>query len=70
MAKVEVRDNESLDSALRRFKKQLQRDGTLQEARRIAHSASAGAAHRARKLPTICGPATVSTDSGWNCTPQ
>lgn len=34
MAKVEVRDNESLDSALRRFKKQLQRDGTLQEARR------------------------------------
>ncbi|MBI2299852.1 MAG: 30S ribosomal protein S21 [Armatimonadetes bacterium] len=34
MAKVEVRDNESLDSALRRFKKQLQRDGILQEARR------------------------------------
>ena len=34
MAKVEVRDNESIDSALRRFKKQLQRDGTLQEARR------------------------------------
>lgn len=34
MAKVEVRDNESLESALRRFKKQLQRDGTLQEARR------------------------------------
>jgi small subunit ribosomal protein S21 len=34
MAKVEVKDNESIDSALRRFKKQLQRDGTLQEARR------------------------------------
>ena len=34
MAKVEVRDNESLDNALRRFKKQLQRDGILQEARR------------------------------------
>ena len=34
MAKVEVRDNESLDSALRRFKKQLQRDGILQDARR------------------------------------
>ena len=34
MARVEVRDNESLDSALRRFKKQLQRDGILQEARR------------------------------------
>ncbi len=34
MAKVDVRENESLDSALRRFKKQLQRDGTLQEARR------------------------------------
>ncbi len=34
MVKVEVRDNESLDAALRRFKKQLQRDGVLQEARR------------------------------------
>ncbi|HAZ63695.1 MAG TPA: 30S ribosomal protein S21 [Armatimonadetes bacterium] len=36
MAKVEVKDHESIDSALRRFKKQLQRDGTLQEARRKA----------------------------------
>jgi small subunit ribosomal protein S21 len=34
MAKVEVRENESIDSALRRFKKQIQRDGILQEARR------------------------------------
>lgn len=34
MAKVEVRDNESIDSALRRFKKQLQRSGVLQDARR------------------------------------
>ena len=31
---MEVKDSESIDSALRRFKKQLQRDGTLQESKR------------------------------------
>jgi small subunit ribosomal protein S21 len=34
MAKVEVRGNESLDDALRRFKRQVSRTGTLQEARK------------------------------------
>ena len=35
MAKTVVRDNESLDDALRRFKRQVSRTGTLQEARKI-----------------------------------
>jgi len=34
LAAIEVRDNESLDSALRRFKRQLQQTGVLEEARR------------------------------------
>ena len=34
MAQVTVKPNESLDSALRRFKKQIQEAGVLKEARR------------------------------------
>ena len=34
MAKTIVRENESLDDALRRFKRDVSRAGTLQEARR------------------------------------
>lgn len=34
MAKTVVRENESLDDALRRFKRQVSRTGTLQEARK------------------------------------
>ena len=34
MAKVIVKDNEVLDDALRRFKRQVSRNGTLQEARK------------------------------------
>ncbi len=37
MAQVQVRQNESLDSALRRFKKQIQRTGILKEAREHEH---------------------------------
>ena len=34
MPKTVVRDNESLDEALRRFKRQVNKAGTLQEARK------------------------------------
>jgi len=34
MAKVVVKDNEQLDDALRRFKRQVSRNGTLLEARK------------------------------------
>ena len=34
MSEVRVRENESLDSALRRFKRQVSRNGTLAEARK------------------------------------
>lgn len=37
MATIQVRDNESLDSALKRFKKALQETGILREAREHEH---------------------------------
>lgn len=37
MSEIKVKDNESLDSALRRFKKQTSRDGTIKEARKREH---------------------------------
>lgn len=37
MAQVTVKPNESLDGALRRFKKQIQEAGILKEARRHEH---------------------------------
>lgn len=37
MAQVQVRANEGLDSALRRFKKQLQQSGVLKEAKEHEH---------------------------------
>ncbi len=37
MAQVQVKPNESLDQALRRFKKQLQQSGILKEAREHEH---------------------------------
>ena len=37
MAVVKVKDNESLDSALRRFKRSCSKDGTLCELRKREH---------------------------------
>lgn len=37
MAEIRVKDNESLDSALRRFKKQCARSGVLAEVRKHEH---------------------------------
>ncbi len=37
LAQVQVRENESLDSALKRFKKELQQAGVLKEARAHEH---------------------------------
>ncbi|MCQ2802586.1 MAG: 30S ribosomal protein S21 [Bacilli bacterium] len=34
MPKVQVRENESLDDALRRFKRQVNKAGTIQEAKK------------------------------------
>lgn len=36
MSQVKVKENESLDSALRRFKRQTSRDGIIQEVRKRA----------------------------------
>ena len=37
MSQVRVKENESLDSALRRFKRQTSRDGIIQEVRKREH---------------------------------
>lgn len=37
MAEIRVKDNESLDSALRRFKRQCARTGVLNEVRKREH---------------------------------
>jgi small subunit ribosomal protein S21 len=37
LAQVQVKPNESLDQALRRFKKQIQQSGVLKEAREHEH---------------------------------
>ena len=37
MSEVRVKENESLDSALRRFKRQCQRSGVLNELRKREH---------------------------------
>ena len=57
MSEVRVRENESLDSALRRFKRQVSRNGTLAEARKREYYVKPGikrklkseAARKARK---------------------
>ena len=37
MAEIRIKDNESLESALRRFKRQTSRDGIIQEVRKREH---------------------------------
>ena len=37
MAKIEIKDNESLDDALRRFKRQCARTGVMSEVRKREH---------------------------------
>ena len=37
MSQVKIKDNETLDSALRRFKRQTSRDGIIQEVRKREH---------------------------------
>ena len=37
MSQVRITENESLDNALRRFKRQTQKDGVIQEVRKREH---------------------------------
>ncbi len=37
MSQVRIKENESLDNALRRFKRQTAKDGVIQEARKREH---------------------------------
>ena len=46
MAKVVVKENEALDDALRRFKRQVSRNGTLMEARKREYYVKPGVKHK------------------------
>ncbi|MBQ7892165.1 MAG: 30S ribosomal protein S21 [Erysipelotrichaceae bacterium] len=58
MPRVVVKENEALDDALRRFKRQVSRNGTLAEARKrefyvkpgVARKLKSEAARKARKM--------------------
>ena len=49
MARVVVRENEQLDDALRRFKRQVSRNGTLLEARKREYYVKQGVAKRLKR---------------------
>ena len=49
MARVVVRENEQLDDALRRFKRQVSRNGTLLEARNREYYVKPGVAKRLKR---------------------
>lgn len=49
MSRVVVRDNEQLDDALRRFKRQVSRNGTLLEARKREYYVKPGVAKRLKR---------------------
>ena len=49
MARVVVRENEQLDDALRRFKIQVSRNGTLLEARKREYYVKPGVAKRLKR---------------------
>ena len=49
MARVVVRENEQLDDALRRFKRQVSRNGTLLEARKREYYVNPGVAKRLKR---------------------
>lgn len=49
MARVIVRENEQLDDALRRFKRQVSRNGTLLEARKREYYVKPGVAKKLKR---------------------
>ena len=49
MARVVVKENESLDDALRRFKRQVSRNGTLLEARKREYYVKPGVKKRLKR---------------------
>ena len=46
MSEIRVKDNESLDSALRRFKRQCAKSGVLQEVRKREHYEKPSVKHK------------------------
>jgi small subunit ribosomal protein S21 len=50
LAQIQVRQNESIDSALKRFKKALEQSGILQEYKRHTHYEKPSERRRRQKL--------------------
>ena len=53
MIEVNIKDNESLERALRRFKKKWERSGVLKDVKRKAFYAKPSVTKRIAKQPTI-----------------
>ena len=62
LAEVRVGENETFESALRRFNKKIQQSGILAEARRREHyeKPSVKRKRKARTIPKICSGSTMS----------
>ena len=68
MSEVRVRENESLDSALRRFKKSCARSGVLAEIRRREHYIKPSVRRKkSRKLLVNAGTNKFGRKSGHCC---
>lgn len=64
MSQVKVKENESLESALKRFKRQTSRDGVIQEVRKREHYEKPSVKRR-RSLRQL---ANASTNKYLHCT--
>ena len=53
MSQVKVKENESLDSALRRFKRQTSRDGVIQEVRKREHYEKPSVKRKRSRRPLV-----------------
>ena len=58
MSEIRIKDNESLDSALRRFKRSCARSGVLAEVRKREHYEKPSV-KRKIVIPGVCAPAIV-----------
>ena len=64
MSQVKVKENESLESALKRFKRQTSRDGVIQEVRKREHYEKP----RSRERRSLRRLASASTNKYLHCT--
>lgn len=66
MSQVKVKENESLDSALRRFKRQTSRDGIIQEVRKREHYEKPSVVVK-RRVKLLVRESTSKVHKGTSC---